>query len=286
MTAAAAPVENGFDPGSSKRRRLTVRDVAGIAGGIRLGRAPCAVTATARPSWARTWSAHGGSARHALFLGLTTTITHTAGVFALGLADALRGARFILPETLFPWLSLISTGGCRHRLQDTSAGGAGLPDRHHSHDHAHPHEHAHDHSPGHEHDHEYGHTHSHMPPGADGGLITWRSLLALGISGGLLPCPSALVVMLSATALQRVGLGLVLIIAFSLGLAGKLTGVGMAMVYAASSWHVCSSGGRAVKLRRQSPVRSSSRWRGWASPGRRWAGCAKHGASGARHPPP
>ena len=62
--------------------------------------------------------------------------------------------------------------------------------------------------------------------------MSWRNLLALGISGGLLPCPSALILMLSAIALRQVGLGIVLIIAFSIGLAGVLTSIGLIMVYA------------------------------------------------------
>jgi len=74
--------------------------------------------------------------------------------------------------------------------------------------------------------------HSHLPPGADGSPITWRSLLALGISGGLLPCPSALVVLLGAIALGRVGFGLLLIVAFSLGLASVLTAIGVLLVCA------------------------------------------------------
>ena len=77
-----------------------------------------------------------------------------------------------------------------------------------------------------------GTTHSHLPPGADGSRVTWRSLLALGVSGGLLPCPSALVVMLSAIALGRVAFGIILIVFFSIGLAGVLTGIGLALVYA------------------------------------------------------
>ena len=74
--------------------------------------------------------------------------------------------------------------------------------------------------------------HSHTPPGGNGEAVTWRSLLMLGISGGLLPCPSALVVMLGAIALHRIGFGLLLVISFSLGLAGTLTAIGLAMVYA------------------------------------------------------
>ena len=62
--------------------------------------------------------------------------------------------------------------------------------------------------------------------------VTWRSLLALGVSGGLLPCPSALVVLLSAISLHRVGFGLLLIVAFSLGLASILVAIGLALVYA------------------------------------------------------
>lgn len=77
-----------------------------------------------------------------------------------------------------------------------------------------------------------GRAHSHLPPGTDNTPVTWRSLLALGISGGLLPCPSALVVMLAAIAGQRIGFGLLLIVAFSLGLAGVLTGIGLIFVYA------------------------------------------------------
>jgi nickel/cobalt exporter len=66
----------------------------------------------------------------------------------------------------------------------------------------------------------------------DGSPITWKSLLALGISGGLLPCPSALVVLLSAISMQRTGYGLLLVIAFSLGIAATLTGVGLMFLYA------------------------------------------------------
>ena len=75
-----------------------------------------------------------------------------------------------------------------------------------------------------------GSTHSHVPP-AD---LTWRSLLPLGISGGLLPCPSALVLMLSAISLGRIGYGLVLTVAFSFGLAFTLTAIGLIFLYLGS----------------------------------------------------
>jgi ABC-type nickel/cobalt efflux system permease component RcnA len=167
-----------------------------------------------------------GTARHAAFLGMTVTITHTFGVFALGLVT-LFASQYIVPERLFPILSLISGGivlviGLSlfiRRLRSALK-------------HSRGHEHSHDH-PHHDHNHSHdGETHSHLPPGADEPRIGLRSLLALGISGGLLPCPSALVVLLSAISLHRVGYGLILVIAFSLGLATTLTAVGLAFVYA------------------------------------------------------
>ena len=69
-------------------------------------------------------------------------------------------------------------------------------------------------------------------PRADGEPVSWRSLIGLGIFGGLLPCPTAIVVMLSAISLHRVGFGLVLIVAFSVGLATVLTSIGFALVFA------------------------------------------------------
>ena len=186
-----------------------------------------------------------GTARHAAFLGATVTVTHTAGVFALGLVTLFASA-YVLPERLFPILSLASGAvvlamglslfvtRLRHAFD--------VPEHHH---------HDHDASASHSHG---GAAHSHTPPGADGAPITWRSLLALGVSGGLLPCPSALVVLLSAIALQRVGYGLLLVIAFSAGLAGTLTVVGLLFLYA-GRW--VESTGRASSLVRWMPVASA-----------------------------
>ncbi len=76
--------------------------------------------------------------------------------------------------------------------------------------------------------------HSHLPPGVDGERVTWRGLLALGISGGLVPCPSGLVLLLAAVALNKTAYGLLLVLAFSMGLAVTLTLVGLAFLYARS----------------------------------------------------
>ena len=197
-----------------------------------------------------------GTPRHAAFLGLTVTITHTAGVFALGLVT-LFASQYVVTERLFPILSFVSGGIVMtiglslfvRRLRAARIGTKAHDHTHHQYPHGHAdHEHTHDHR---HHAHAHGHlsvhshggrwslreppqaaSHSHLPPGADGTSVTWCSLLALGISGGLLPCPSALVVLLSAIALHRVGYGLLLVVAFSIGLAATLTGIGLVFVYA------------------------------------------------------
>jgi ABC-type nickel/cobalt efflux system permease component RcnA len=146
-------------------------------------------------------------------LGIIVTITHTAGVFALGLV-ALQLSSAVTPEQLYPWLSVTSgvlvlgVGAAILRKRLSARRG------HHDHDHGH--------------DHGHGHHHHHHQPES----ITPRSLLALGVSGGLVPCPSALVVMLGAIALHRTAFGLVLVIAFSVGLAATLTAVGLVALHA------------------------------------------------------
>ncbi|MCP4693484.1 MAG: ABC transporter permease, partial [Desulfobacterales bacterium] len=115
------------------------------------------------------------------------------------------------------------------------------------------HQHEHQHEHGHDHDHGHG-GHTHLPPGADGAPVTWRSLLGLGISGGLLPCPAALVLLLAAVSLQRTGLGLALVFAFSLGLAGVLTTVGLLFV---KGGRLIERSPRATVMTRFLPVISS-----------------------------
>jgi ABC-type nickel/cobalt efflux system permease component RcnA len=179
-----------------------------------------------------------------LFLGAVVTLTHTIGVFALGLIT-LFGSKYILPDTLYPWLGFLSglsivVIGSRlfyKRLKMMKGNGTAHHHHHHDHDHAHDHHghHHHDDHDHHEHDHHPDHRHSHLPVDPETGKITWKSLLSVGISGGALPCPSALVVLLSAISLHRVGFGLILIIAFSLGLAAVLTSIGLLLLYA-SKW--------------------------------------------------
>jgi ABC-type nickel/cobalt efflux system permease component RcnA len=156
-----------------------------------------------------------GTAWHAVFLGLVVTVSHTAGVFLLGLIT-LYASRYVVPERLYPWLGAVSgltiagLGVClflqRYARRDSEG----------DHDHAH--------AQGHHH-HHHGHHHHEHPASP-------RALLALGITGGILPCPAALVVLLSAIALRRTDFGLLLIVAFSFGLAAVLIVIGLLMVYA------------------------------------------------------
>jgi nickel/cobalt exporter len=147
-----------------------------------------------------------GTARHALALGATVTVTHTIGVFALGLVT-LALSQYVLPEDLYPWLTLASgllvvlvgAAVLRSRIR-------WMRERRHAH----------------------GHHHHHHGPDD----LNWRGLLGIGTAAGLIPCPSALVVLLAAISQHEVALGLLLIVAFSLGLAATLTGLGLGVVYA------------------------------------------------------
>jgi len=165
-----------------------------------------------------------GTPRHAALLGLIVTITHTIGVFALGLVT-LALSQFIVPDRLYPWLNLASG------LLVVGIGGSVFWARwRHRRAHAH------------------GHHHHHHHAAAGGTEPGFRSLLAVGVSGGLLPCPSALVVLLAAISLHRVAFGLVLILAFSAGLALSITGIGLVAVLARRAFKRMSFEGRLIRL--------------------------------------
>ena len=155
-----------------------------------------------------------GTARHALLLGLIVTASHTAGVYLLG-GITLYAQKYIFPDRIYPFLGvpsgiLIAGMGCYLFLQRYLGA-------------------------------EFTHSHRYENSGpANGtrteessdGRISARQLLVLGISGGIVPCPAALVVLLSAVAMRRTGFGLYLIVAFSMGLAAVLIAMGLATVYA------------------------------------------------------
>ena len=163
-----------------------------------------------------------GTPRHAALLGLVVTATHTVGVFALG-AVTLLLSRFIVPEQLYPWLNFVSG------VLVVLIGASVLRARaRHRRTHAH----------GHQHDHHHGQNHG----------LSRRSLVAVGVSGGLLPCPSALVVLLAAISLHRVAFGMLLVVAFSVGLALTITGIGLVAVLARGAFRRFSFDGRVLSL--------------------------------------
>lgn len=173
-----------------------------------------------------------GTPRHALLLGLITTVTHTAGVFALG-AVTLALAQFIVPGDLYPWINVLS-GLLVVGIGVSVLTGRWQKMRRHARDHAHGHDHDH----GHDH---HGHDHAETPQGI-------RGIVAVGISGGLLPCPSALVVLLAAVSLHRVAFGLLLILAFSVGLAAAIAGIGLVAVLAKWAFSRFTMEGRVIGL--------------------------------------
>ena len=179
------------------------------------------------------------SAWHAVYLGLAFTLTHTFGVFALG-GIALYASRYVLPVQLYPWLGLASGA------MVAAIGAVMLWRRVHSLlarpgddlAHAHSHGHSHDHAHGHEHfhgaqlqpDHDHAGEPAHPSSETKASSVNWPSLLGLGVSGGLFPCPGALVLLLSAIAVNRTALGVLLVAVFSLGLATVLTAVGLIFI--------------------------------------------------------
>lgn len=158
-----------------------------------------------------------GTIRHALLLGGIVTFTHTISVFGLGLATLFL-SRYVLPEKIYPVLGVISG------VSIVWIGAALLYQRVHKLRHHHHHHH---------------HDHGHVPEGE----VTMASLLALGAGGGLVPCPSALVLLLSSVALGRAGLGILLLAAFSAGLAIVLMAIGVAVLYAK---HLIPESGKAA----------------------------------------
>jgi ABC-type nickel/cobalt efflux system permease component RcnA len=191
-----------------------------------------------------------GTARHALALGLIVTATHTAGVYLLG-AITLYASHYVVPEHLYPWLGVLSgltiaglggwllvrryVGQVRAHTHAHGHGHAHGPMHAHPHTHvyapAHAQSHSHHDEPAHHHSPDAEVAHGHHDREADQSA-SFRTLLTLGVTGGIVPCPAALVVLLSAVTLHRVGFGMLLIVAFSIGLAAVLIAIGLLMVYA------------------------------------------------------
>ena len=211
-----------------------------------------------------------GTSSHALGLGLSVAVSHTLGIFVLALlivgAQGLVAPDLVQRTTpVIAAISIIAIGGwmllteIRRRVVTRRMGLA----RPHGHDHGHvhhdrDHDHDHDHDPSvavaAEHDHG-GVRHSHLP--ARGSTLSWRGLFVLGLAGGLIPSASALVILLGSMAAGRPAFGLVLVVAFGLGMAAVMTSVGLLMVFARERLDRMPSRSRLGRLASAAPLLAS-----------------------------
>ncbi len=203
-----------------------------------------------------------GSWRQASLIGASVTVTHTAGVLVLGVV--LSTLAVTTPERLYPWLGLASgvlvcgigttllrRAVARRRADDAPARHGDEHDHDDSPDHAHDHDHEHDREPAHTHvgtavaappvphRHGTGPVHSHAV------ATDARGLLAVGFAGGLVPAPSAVVVLLGGIALGRAWFGVLLVLAYGIGMAIALAGTGLLLVHArrrVQRWAVAPGG--------------------------------------------
>ncbi len=186
-----------------------------------------------------------GSARQAMTIGLTVATTHTVGVLVLGLV--LSASAAVAPERVYPWLgmasglllAIVGVGMLRRAVRVVRHARA--------HPHSHGPGHAHDHGRSHGHSHPHGHHHDHAGTVSPGPRL--RSLIGMGVAGGLVPSPSALLVLLGGIALGRPWFGLLLVVAYGLGMAGLLAALGLLLARS-----------RAVLDRR---ARTATRTRSW-----------------------
>ncbi len=213
-----------------------------------LGAAHAALPGHGKTVMALYMAGRQGRRRDAVIVGGTVTLTHTAGVLILGIATTAFAG--LAAESVLKWLGVASgilitavglgilINGLRHRR------GLGHGhSHHHGHSHSHGHHHGHDHSHGKSHSHGHGggehggkgHHHGHGHQGHSHGHGR-KNLAALGIAGGLVPSPTALVVLLGAAALGRLWLGIVLIIAYGLGMAAMLTAAGLLLLRIRDKW--------------------------------------------------
>ncbi len=171
----------------------------------------------------------------AIFLGLIVTFTHTFSVISIGIILLFAKER-IAHDDIVLWLSLVSgllivgIGGwlLAKNMKQYYSGRTQNHGHDHPHNHSHDHEHTHNHGDGHTHSHGFGHTHSHVPTERTG----FWSLLSLGVSGGIVPCVDALIGLLFAISLNKLTWGVIILCAFSLGLAAVLVAIGILMVMA------------------------------------------------------
>lgn len=194
--------------------------------------------------------ATGGTSLDALVLAAIVTFTHTISVFLLGGLTLALGHIF-MPSRVIPLMTVLSGllvagmgvmmlrnavhGRQREPFSEERLEAAleGVEPGGHTHDHAALT------------DEEHARVHLEEAMQVKEG-VSFRSLLALGVSGGLVPCPDALAILLLAIGLGQAGLGMVAIVAFSLGLAAVLIAFGLVVALAGPAWSAARQRGEAV----------------------------------------
>lgn len=252
VTAALDKVSGLFDSLVGTRELTIPVGLLALLLAVVLGASHAAMPGHGKTIMAAYLAGRRGTPRDAVTVGATVTLTHTAGVLVLGLLLPL--ATTLAGETVLTWLGLASgllvTGIGLWLLRSAVRGGSTHGHHHHGDGHGHGHGHTHgDHDHGHGHDHPHPepeppagdgsssvavltpvhvepHTHTHTPPA----VTTRGGLIGMGIAGGLVPSPSALVVLLGAVALGRTAFGVLLVLGYGLGMAGTLTLAGLLLV--------------------------------------------------------
>jgi nickel/cobalt exporter len=200
-----------------------------------------------------------GTVRHAILLAFTTTITHTGSVIAVAAilwsvygnevpGRTQGGLQFVaglLVTGVGAWLLLRRATGQAdhfhffggHHHHHSHGGGHGHSHSHsdghsHSHDQAHSHSHDQAHSHSHNHTHSHSHDHAHAAPNSAKKSVGWLRIVLMGMGGGIVPCWDAVLLLVAAAAMNRVGFAVPLLLAFSAGLGAVLVGLGISVVYA------------------------------------------------------
>jgi nickel/cobalt exporter len=163
-----------------------------------------------------------GTAGQAATLGLSAAVGHTFVVWILAIAALLLGQRYIV-EQAEPWLTTLS--GVLIILLAARMFLASRSHRRHAHHHSHDHVDHH-----HEHDRAHGHSHATAPPPD---RVTTGQIVWFGFTGGLMPCPAAIALLLICVQLKAFALGIIMVAAFSIGIGGTLVIIGLAVVWSA-----------------------------------------------------
>ena len=217
-----------------------------------------------------------GSVRQAVMLGLAATLSHTAVVWLIAMGGMYISRQFTA-EAAEPWLQLvsgiiiISTAAWMfwRTWSEAQSWHQHRSEHHHEHDHHHEHEHEHEHEHKHhpelagfvEGSQEYqdAHERAHaedIRQRFDGREVSNLQILLFGLTGGLIPCPAAITILLLCLQVKQFSLGAVLVVCFSIGLALTLVTVGVGA--ALSVRHVTRRWKGFANIARRAPYFSSA----------------------------